>query len=265
MSLLRTIESRIANLVEGTFGRVFRTNVQPVEIARRLVKEMDDNRRQAVRNVYVPNVYDVFLSRDDHRQFREMEAALQSELAEYLSEHARRNGYVLSARPRVSLHMDRDLEVGSFGIATKMEQGSPAEQAPRPASPAPAAPQQSSSDTIIQPLPVQAAATPDVESLGPPANWCLVGSEGPVRLAGARTTIGRGKAMDVVLHDSSVSREHAEVLHDAAGCTVRDLDSTNGVRVNGARVREHPIAPGDLLRFGNAEMRFERAQDGARG
>lgn len=256
MNLLRAIESRIASLVEGTFGRVFRTNVQPVEIARRLVKEMDDNRRQAVRNVYVPNIYDVYLSRDDFRQFRDLQAALSTELAEYLAEHARRNGYALASRPRVTLHMDRDLEVGSFGIATKIDQDAAAAAASTP--PDAAAP----SHTIVAPA-VVVDSEPELPQGANLGDFRLVGPDGTLTLERERTSIGRGRSNDLVVHDSSVSREHAEVLLANGGFVVRDLDSTNGVRVNGSRVREHPLAPGDVLLLGNAELRFEPQPHGA--
>jgi len=253
MSLLRTIESRIATLVEGTFGRVFRANVQPVEIARRLVKEMDDNKRASVRNVYVPNLYEVFLSRDDHRQFREMQKALETELAEYLAEHARRNGYALTARPRVTVHMDRDLDVGSFGIATTMEQA----DGPVDAGDASAPEAAPVSQTMVYKSPLVPQEVPAGVELDP-ADFALIGADGAHGLCGARTSVGRGKSSDVVLHDSSVSREHAEIVVRGAEILVRDLDSTNGVMVNGSRVREQELAPGDRVRFGNAELRFER-------
>jgi hypothetical protein len=88
--VLRAIEQKIEALVEGVFGRAFRTNVQPVELARKLAKEMDDHRQVSVSRVYVPNEYTVFLSPDDRAQFTGYERSLISELEEYVSEHARR-------------------------------------------------------------------------------------------------------------------------------------------------------------------------------
>src|SRR6266516_3813664 len=90
MSVLRTIESKLEALFEGVFGRAFRTNVQPIELARKLVKEMDDHRNVSVSRVYVPNEYTVYLSPQDRRQFGGYEGSLVGELQEYLGEHARR-------------------------------------------------------------------------------------------------------------------------------------------------------------------------------
>src|SRR5438874_8070272 len=120
MSVLRTIESKLESLFEGVFGRAFRTNVQPVELARKLVKEMDDHRTVSVSRVYVPNEYTVYLAPGDHEQFASYEAQLRDELADYLTEHARREGYVTLTPPRVLIETDDDLGVGVFGIATRM-------------------------------------------------------------------------------------------------------------------------------------------------
>src|SRR3954469_21359005 len=100
MSVLRTIESKLESLFEGVFGRAFRTNVQPVELARKLVKEMDDHRNVSVSKVYVPNEYTIYLSAGDREQFEEYETNLTEELQDYLGEHARRENYVLLSTPR---------------------------------------------------------------------------------------------------------------------------------------------------------------------
>src|SRR2546427_1815372 len=112
MSVLRTIESKLESLFEGVFGRAFRTNVQPVELARKLVKEMDDHRMVSVSRVYVPNEYTIYLGAEDRMQFADYEASLRGELQDYLAEHARREGYVLLTTPKVLLETDDDLSVG---------------------------------------------------------------------------------------------------------------------------------------------------------
>ena len=122
MSVLRTIESKIERLFEGVFGRAFRTHVQPVELARKLAKEMDEHRSVSVSRVYVPNEYTIYLSSADRQQFVSYEGSLIGELQEYLTEHARREAYALLTPPRVKFAADDDLAIGEFGIATRVAQ-----------------------------------------------------------------------------------------------------------------------------------------------
>src|ERR671928_341339 len=104
--VLRAIEQKIEALFEGVFGRAFRTNVQPVELARKLAKEMDEHKTVSVSRVYVPNEYTVYLSPDDRAQFDGYEDELRGELAQYLSEHARRESYALLSPPKVLMETD---------------------------------------------------------------------------------------------------------------------------------------------------------------
>src|SRR5437868_10314026 len=120
--VLRTLEQKIEALFEGVFGRAFRTNVQPVELARKLAKEMDDHRAVSVSRVYVPNEYTIYLSSDDRAQFDSYEESLRSELQEYLTEHARRESYAMLSAPKIVFETDDDLDIGEFGIATRMVQ-----------------------------------------------------------------------------------------------------------------------------------------------
>src|SRR2546430_17454470 len=121
MSVLRNIEDKIESLFEGVFGRAFRTNVQPVELARKLVKEMEDHRVISVSRLYVPNEYTVYLSPQDREQFASYEESLLGELQEYLAENARREKYVKLSPPQVLIGTYKDLEVGEIGRASCRE------------------------------------------------------------------------------------------------------------------------------------------------
>src|SRR5437867_10993601 len=101
--VLRALEHKIEALFEGIFGRAFRTHVQPVELARKLSKEMDDHRTVSVSRVYVPNEYTVYLSPPDRAQFEGYEEALIGELQDYLGQHAMREDYVLRSSRKVLL------------------------------------------------------------------------------------------------------------------------------------------------------------------
>lgn len=131
MSVLRSIEQKIEGLFEGVFGRAFRTNVQPVELARKLTKEMDDHRMASVSRTYAPNEFTLYLSSGDRSQFADYEGSLVLELQDFLAEHARREGYVLLSPPTVTIDTDLDLPLGHFGIATRMVQPQRASERPR--------------------------------------------------------------------------------------------------------------------------------------
>jgi hypothetical protein len=122
MGIFRRIESSLEKAFEGGFGRTFKSNVQPVELARKLRKEMDDHRQISVSQVYVPNIYTVYLAPKDREQFATYEASLRTELAAYLTEHARREVYTLPGKVRVVIETAEELDIGMFGIAVATEE-----------------------------------------------------------------------------------------------------------------------------------------------
>src|ERR687894_382040 len=133
MSVLRNLESKLAGLVEGTFSRAFKSEVRPVEIARKLAREMDQHRVQSLSRTYAPNEYAVWLSRDDRAQFEGYEDELKRELSGYLLEHARRERVSLVTRPSIAFRTDDRLRLGEFGIQARMVRTAddPDEQPPR--------------------------------------------------------------------------------------------------------------------------------------
>src|SRR4051794_13403524 len=135
MSVLRSLEEKIAGLVEGTFGRVFRSEVRPVELARKLAKEMDEHRTVSVSRTYVPNEYVVWLSPPDRERYEGVEQSVIDELGGYLLEHAPREKLALVSRPQIEFRTDDRLSLGEFGIQARMVQPEAAapEAPPRPA------------------------------------------------------------------------------------------------------------------------------------
>jgi FHA domain-containing protein len=254
VNVLRTIEQKIEGLFEGIFGRAFRTNVQPVELARKLVKEMEDHRTVSVSRIYVPNEYTVYLSSSDREQFTSYESSLRNELQDYLAEHARREGYVLLTPPVVAIETDDDLSIGEFGIATRMAQGAPSEGGA-----AEPAPQLEPGATMIYkprtPIPPE----------GPPDDVALAQEIVTLTLDGKRhevdkrrVVIGRSKECDIQLTDPNVSRRHAELRQEGSAYWLVDLDSTNGSAVNGHRTSRAKLESGDTITIGSTDLKFER-------
>jgi hypothetical protein len=256
--VLRAIEQKIEALVEGVFGRAFRTNVQPVELARKLAKEMDDHRQVSVSRVYVPNEYTVYLSPDDRAQFEGYEQSLVGELQEYLSEHARRETYALMSAPKVLLETDDDLEVGEFGIATRMVQ--PERRREESAEEPEVVPDVDAGATMIYkpaaPLETQ-AATPT--ELGLQREVVTLNANGRRHeISKRRTVLGRSKDSDIQIEDSNVSRKHAELRQEGTAYWIVDLDSTNGVEINGRRVKRAKLDNGDTITIGSTDIVFDR-------
>jgi FhaA, N-terminal domain/FHA domain len=252
--MLRTIESKLESLFEGVFGRAFRTNVQPVELARKLVKEMDEHRSVSVSRVYVPNEYTVYLAPDDREQFAGYETQLRGELAEYLAEHARREDYVLITPPQVAFETDDDLDVGVFGIATRMAQ--PADVS---AEDAEGAAQPPANATMVykpaaQPTEAASPVELDVEREVAVLEWSGERHE----ISKRRVLIGRSRDADIRVDDPNVSRRHAEVQQEGTAWWLVDLDSTNGVEVNGRRVKRLKLEDGARFTIGSTEIAFSR-------
>ena len=246
--MLRQIEHKIESLFEGVFGRAFRTHVQPVELARKLAKEMDDGKTVSVSRIYVPNEYSVFLAPEDREQFSSYEDSLIDELQQYLAEHARREEFALLSPPRVIFSSDDDLSVGEFGIATRMVQGRDG----------PALPEREPGATMIyRPSQRTEAATP--EELGVGREVVTLNVNGHRHeITKQRTMIGRSRDCDVQIEDPSASRRHAEVRQEGTAYWIVDLDSTNGLDVNGMRTKRAKLDHGDKITIGSTEISFRR-------
>ena len=255
MSVLRTIESKLESLFEGIFGRAFRTNVQPVELARKLAKEMDDHRSVSVSRVYVPNEYTIYLSSGDREQFASFEDSLRDELQEYLAEHARRERYALLTPPRVKFESDADLDIGVFGIATRLVRGAKAAPEGAPAEqPAPGATMVYKA--VEAPEEVDGAAVVEEPPGAPTPTAALTVAGRRHELDGERTVLGRSKDCDIQVSDPNVSRRHAEVRRAGDSYVLVDLDSTNGVEVGGKRVKRLDLSDGSRFTIGSTEIVF---------
>jgi hypothetical protein len=205
-------------MVEGAFARAFRSGLRPVEIGRRLVREIDDNRSVDVRGrTVIPNQFSVRISADDNERFAGFHDTLIRELQDAAREHARDEGYTFLGPVEVDLVVDDRMHTGAFQIEGKM-----------------------------------------LEGTGGSGAGSLVLPTGERVVLGERTiSVGRMPESNIVLADPNVSRNHAEIRPQGNTFLVVDLGSTNGTRVNGVRITEQELTDGDELTFGNTRMRFE--------
>lgn len=215
---LQSLEHRLERMVEGVFRRSS-GSIRPIELGRRLVREMDDNRTVDVKGRrMVPNDFTVMLSPADHAGFSEIETVLTTELAEAVREYAREEAYHFIGAVRVGLRVDDELRGGRFAIVSQLKQ-SPG---------------------------------------GVGAGSIVLPSGQRIALGEQTTTVGRLPESTITIDDGNVSREHAEVKPGANGYYVHDLGSTNGTRINGQRVSGmQTLSDGDIVSFGSTHVRFE--------
>ena len=250
MSVLRNLESKLAGLVEGTFSRAFKSEVRPVEIARKLAREMDEHRVQSLSRTYVPNEYTVWLSPEDREQFSGYEDELRRELSGYLLEHARKERVALLTPPEIAFKTDDRLRLGEFGIQARLV---------RPHEDPAAEPHQaeeghtmvySSSERLRGAAARARPAARDRAAADRAGAPSCSAPPAPCSAARARPTSS--------LDDANVSRKHAEIRPSGGSWTVRDLGSTNGVKVNGRRIEgAQSLKPGDVIELGTSHATFE--------
>ncbi len=214
---LQKFEGRLERLVDGTLSRAFRGELHPVEIGRRLTREMDLARRLGVHGLISPNAFVIHLSTSDFDRFEGFLDALVRELEEAAREHARTEEYVFVGPVTVSVVEDPSQRRGRFEVESEVHEG---------------------------------------PSGLPAASVVLVDGERIV-LGPEPLTIGRLPESSVMINDPNASRRHAEIRRSGNDVVVVDLESTNGTRVNGAQIRERVLEDGDEIVIGTTVLRFE--------
>jgi Protein of unknown function (DUF3662)/FHA domain len=262
LGILKNIEKRMESLVEGVFGRAFRRQIHPVEIAKALTKQMDEGRMVSISRTYAPNDFTVHLSEEDVESIRAYQDALRDELIQYASTHAENKDYHLMTPPNVRFETEDTLRFGEFGITAKLTGG----DGPREKG----APQDTSGQTrIFRTEDVGGGAKDQGTSAISPEEAQrhglarevveVVTKDGSFPLEGRGPwTVGRSQENDIVIPDPNVSRQHARLSRADNGYVVEDLGSTNGTLLDGAPIDRERIESGDELTFGQSSARFVR-------
>lgn len=251
MSVLRNLESKLGGLVEGAFSRAFKSSVEPVELARKLAKEMENSKMVSVSRTYVPNHYRVFLSPEDREQFASYEPALRKELSDYMLEHARAEALALTSRPAVEFKTDDRLGLGEFGIQAQLLDVDESEE--RPAAPS----QGDFGHTMVYSPDRAARKLDDRPAAAGSSRAVLAGAGRRTVLSGERMVLGRSRDCEITVDDANVSREHAELRQAGGGWRIVDLNSTNGIKVNRRRVEQADLEHGDRITLGVTDLDFE--------
>jgi hypothetical protein len=254
MGVAKNIERRLEGLLEGFFAKVFRSGLQPIEVGRRILREMEEGRTVSVNRVYAPNDFRILIGPEDYSRFSQMEVGLQREFSEIVIEQAKDNRWNLMGMPRITFEMEDGLGKGEFRVEASLA-ADPDRQAPR------ASTREPNADDLSATRAVSAEDADRLGLRGAGAELVLLGDEQKEkeRIAVTRTpiTIGRLSGNDVVLTDPNVSRRHAELRRDNERWFLVDLGSTNGTLVNGKLAKEHELKNGDRCSFGTTELIFK--------
>ena len=253
------------SLVEGVFGRAFRRQIHPVEIAKGLTKQMDEGRMVSISRTYAPNDFTVHLSKEDTESIRAYQASLKDELIQYASTHAENKNYHLMTPPRIRFEAEDTLRFGEFGVTAKLTGG----DGPREKG----APQDTSGQTRIFRTEESAGGEMDQGTATISADEArrhglareivevVLGDEKHQLEGRGPWSVGRSQENDIVINDPNVSRRHARISRADNGFVVEDLGSTNGTMLDGAPIDRERIEGGDELTFGQSTARFVRRID----
>jgi hypothetical protein len=242
MSALAKFESFMENVVEGSVARLFRSPVQPAEIAKRLERAMETHQTISVRRVIVPNYYRAFLNPQDFAAFGPIRSEVEREMATYLADLAQERGFSMLEHPRVELAADQGVPRRSIQVTAETQ--------------APPQTNTTSHTQVIQPAMPVAPAAPAAR-----ARLLLATQSGThvIPLESTLLSIGRGLNNDIILEDTRVSRNHAQLRYRSRRFWVSDVGSTNGTFVNGEQVVERSLRDGDTISLGGLELTFKEA------
>lgn len=261
MGVLQRFERRLGGLVEGAFAKVFKGDVQPVEIASALQRETDDRKTVVGQGkVLVPNDFVVELGRHDYDRLHPWAEPLGDELAAMVREHAAEHRYSFVGPVTVALELMPDVDTGTFRIRSGVAAGDLVDGGKVVHASAPASS-------------VEGAAPPANALRGRPRLVLAAGGKAPAGSPESRgeeqalflthsvTVIGRAVEADLRLNDPGVSRRHAEIRQESGAFWIIDLGSTNGVRVNDMPVTRRNLLNGDRIEVGSSTLIFRFDED----
>ncbi len=216
--VIKKVENKIEKLVEGTFAKFFSSELKPVEISRKIVREIELNRSIGVHGDHLaPNDFDVAISESDYSNLIKAKEPLEQDLEETIRDYSYQEGYIFLGSINVSIKKEENLRAGTFRIDARLKQD---------------------------------------ESGCPPG--ALVLPDGKrIQIGNDVITIGRLQDSTICIDDPSISRNQAEVLLRETGYLLSDLGSTNGTLVNGRRISQHVLTDHDQIEFGSYRIRFE--------
>lgn len=227
MGLVDEFEKRLERVVEGVFSKAFRSDVEPAELGRRLMREMEAGKSVSVGAVYVPNDYLIRLSPNDFARFEGLAPTLRTEFTTLLKSNAGQRRWRLPGAIDVRFEQDESLKEGKFEVDAMHLAADPND--PHPVVP----------DELVQ--------------LGSNKTWQLAADE---------ITLGRSSSNGIVVDDPNASRNHCQLSRREGEWWLTDLGSTNGTLVNEAMIKERRLTSGDRIKIGATELEYRQAGSG---
>ena len=252
MNKLSRFEALAETLVEGAFARLLRSRLQPVEVARHIARAMEDGQIIGPGGgVWAPSHYWVFLNPEDHRALHSLQPSLETELANYVVDLARRGGVALRTRPVVQLYPSEEVPLHHVQVEARLLAGEQAiavepgmtQELPTAQRAAPA------------PQPPPSPATPVKKQVPPRCTLRYAGRRIPI--VEPLISLGRSLDNDIIISEPQVSRRHAQLRRRYERYTLYDLGSSGGTTVNGEPVQECVLDDGDVIALAGVELVFE--------
>lgn len=248
-------ERTIGQVLEGWTARLFRTRLQPVQIAKRLIRAMESHQTISLAKTFVPNSYVVSLSAADYGAFEPYRKSLERDLSETLLGAARERGFTLLSFPTVEIERADDVAKGDVQVSCALIDASGEELTED----SPELGHVDAGHTVV----LDREALMRERPRAPRAFLTLSGERRRIPLGAEAVGIGRDPENDLVLDDPRVSRRHAEIRLRLGRYTLYDLQSTNGTYVNGRRVAEMALSDADRIQIGGSELVVEQPESGA--
>lgn len=250
---MERLERLASRMIEGWTGRLFGAKLQPVQLAKRLIRAMESHQTVSLAKTFVPNSYVVSLSPHDFAQFEQYRRSLERDLSEAVLGAARDRGFTLLAYPTVELERDEDQAPGDVRVSCALVDATGDEVEADPKSLGAVESGHTmvlDREKLLRDKPRAPKATVEVKT----------GERSSVQLGPEPLLIGRDQQNDVVLDDTRVSRKHAEIRLRLGRYTLYDLQSTNGTYVNGRRVAEVVLNDGDKISIAGLDVIFHSAE-----
>ncbi|WP_037763763.1 FhaA domain-containing protein [Streptomyces sp. FXJ7.023] len=267
MGVLKKFEQRLEGLVNGTFAKVFKSEVQPVEIAGALQRECDNNATIWNRDrTVVPNDFIVELSTPDFERLSPYSGQLGDELAGMVREYAKQQRYTFMGPIKVNLEKADDLDTGLYRVRSRTlasssgQQGGPGPAAAAAPPPMPAAPPPGGRPGGYgYPQPAGGQQPPAAPASGGRTRHWIEINGNRHQISRATLVLGRSTEADVRIDDPGVSRRHCEI-RPGTPTTIQDLGSTNGIVVDGQHTTRATLRDGSRIVVGSTTVIYRQAE-----